>query len=131
MAETAMLGSLAPVYAEILLAVGAMALLMFGVFAGDRSAPTVTGISIALLGAAILVLVILKPNGTAFHGAFILDDFARLMKVLTLAASAIAIAMSVGYARSEGFERFEYPVLIVIATLGMMMMVSANDMIAL
>jgi NADH-quinone oxidoreductase subunit N len=53
------------------------------------------------------------------------------MKVVTLIGSGVAIAMSVGYARAEKFERFEYPVLIVIATLGMMMMISANDLIAL
>ena len=52
------------------------------------------------------------------------------MKVLALIGSAVAIVMSIGYARAQKFERFEYPVLIVIATLGMMMMISANDLIA-
>ncbi len=53
------------------------------------------------------------------------------MKVLALIGSGVAIVLSVGYARAERFERFEYPILIIIATLGMMMMISANDLIAL
>ena len=60
-----------------------------------------------------------------------LDPFARFMKVLVLIGSIAAIIMSTGYARDQGFARFEYPLLIVIATLGMMMMISANDLIAL
>ena len=60
-----------------------------------------------------------------------LDPFSRFLKVVVLAGSAVAIAMSAGFARSEGFERFEYPILVVLATLGMMMMLSANDMISL
>ena len=53
------------------------------------------------------------------------------MKVLALIGSVAALIMSTGYAREQGFARFEYPLLIVLATLGMMMMISANDLIAL
>ncbi|MEP0941590.1 MAG: NADH-quinone oxidoreductase subunit NuoN, partial [Rhizobiaceae bacterium] len=59
------------------------------------------------------------------------DPFARLMKILVLIGSGVAIAMSVGFARLENFDRFEYPILVVLATLGMLLMVSANDLIAL
>jgi len=131
MTEIATLPSLAPLAVELLLALGAMALLMFGVFTGERSAPTITGISVALLGAAVLMLAVMDNNGTTFNGAFIMDPFARFMKILTLIGSGVAITMSVGYARAEKFERFEYPILIVLATLGMLMMISANDMISL
>ena len=131
MTEIAILPSLAPLTVELLLAVGAMALLMFGVFTGERSAPTITGIAVALLAVAVLMLAVMDNNGTTFDGAFIMDPFARFMKILTLIGSGVAIAMSVGYARAEKFERFEYPILIVLATLGMMMMISANDMISL
>ncbi len=53
------------------------------------------------------------------------------MKVLVLVGSGLAIVMSLGYIRHQNIERFEYPVLIVLATLGMAMMISANDLIAL
>jgi NADH-quinone oxidoreductase subunit N len=120
-----------PALPEIILAAGALVLLMIGVFGGDRATPIVTGLSVALLVIAAAILIFSPAGGVTFDGAFVLDPFARLMKVVTLIGSAVAIAMSVGYARAEKFERFEYPVLIVIATLGMMMMISANDLIAL
>jgi NADH-quinone oxidoreductase subunit N len=111
--------------------VGALVLLMIGAFGGDRAMPVVTGLSVALIVVAAVGLILMPAEGETFNGAFILDDFARFMKVVTLIGSGVAIAMSVGYARAEKFERFEYPVLILIATLGMMMMISANDLIAL
>jgi NADH-quinone oxidoreductase subunit N len=120
-----------PALPEIILAVGALALLMIGAFGGDRATPVVTGLSVALLVIAAVSLILMPAEGETFNGAFILDGFARFMKVVTLIGSGVAIAMSVGYARAQKFERFEYPVLIVIATLGMMMMISANDLIAL
>ena len=131
MTEIATLPSLTPLAVELLLAVGAMALLMFGVFTGERSSPTITGIAVALLAVGVLMLAVMDNNGTTFEGAFIMDPFARFMKILTLIGSGVAIAMSVGYARAERFERFEYPILIILATLGMLMMISANDMISL
>jgi len=121
---------LLPALPEIILAVGALALLMIGVFVGERSTALVTGLSIALLVVVVAVLLIGPVAGTTFSDAFVLDPFARFMKVLALIGSAVAIVMSIGYARAQRFERFEFPVLIVIATLGMMMMISANDLIA-
>ena len=81
MTEIATLPNFAPLAVEMLLAVGAMALLMFGVFTGENSAPTITGIAVALLGAGVLMLAVMDNNGTTFDGAFILDPFARFMKI--------------------------------------------------
>jgi len=120
-----------PALPEIILALGALSLLMIGVFGGDRATPVVTGLSVALIVVAAIILILMPAEGSTFAGTFVLDPFARFMKVTTLIGSGVAIAMSVGYARAQKFERFEYPVLIVIATLGMMMMISANDLIAL
>ena len=121
-----------PAMPEVVMAVGAMALLMVGVFTSEKSTNTVTGLSIALL----VVAGILVVNGGSetvaiFDGAFVVDPFSNLMKVLTLIGSIAAIAMSIGFVRREKFDRFEYPILIVLATLGMMMMISSNDLIAL
>ena len=121
-----------PAMPEVVMAVGAMALLMVGVFASEKSTNTVTGLAIALL----VVAGILVINGSGetveiFDGAFVVDPFSNLMKILTLIGSIAAIAMSVGFVRREKFDRFEYPILIVLATLGMMMMISSNDLIAL
>ena len=116
---------------ELFLACGGMMLLMLGVFAGEQSWRVVTGLSVALLVLAGFWLWWFPVEGTAFHGAFVMDPFARLMKVVVIIGSAVAIAMSVGFARMENFAKFEYPILIVLATLGMLLMVSANDLIAL
>ena len=116
---------------EILLAVGAMALLMIGVFSGARANTTVTGLAVALMVAVIALMIIFPSDGRAFGGAFVSDPFSRFMKILTVVGSVVTLIMSVGFAKAEKFDKFEYPVLIMLATLGMMLMVSANDMIAL
>ncbi len=125
------LPNLALAYPELMLAVGAMVLLMVGTFAGHASVRLVTGLSVALLVIAGVWLVFMTGEGTAFHGVFVLDPFARYMKVLALIGSALAIVMSVSFARVEKFARFEYPILIILATTGMMLMISAGDLIAL
>jgi len=116
---------------ELILAIGAMVLLMIGVFSGERASTTVTGLAAALLLGVIAWTLFFPADGSGFGGAFISDPFARFMKVLTLVGSLVTLVMSVGFAREEKFDKFEYPVLIVLSTLGMMLMVSANDMITL
>ncbi|BBE70750.1 NADH-quinone oxidoreductase subunit NuoN [Oharaeibacter diazotrophicus] len=113
---------------ELILAIGSLVLLMIGAFGGDRTYRTVTGLSVVVLLLA-LVAVIWGREGTTFEGAFVVDGFARFLKVLALIGSASAIVMSLAYVRAEKFERYEFPVLIVIATLGMMLMISAGDLI--
>jgi NADH-quinone oxidoreductase subunit N len=116
---------------EIILAVGALVLLMVGVFSGERSGTTVTGLAVALLIIAGLWLVTATGEGEAYGGAFVSDAFAKFMKVLALIGSITAMVMTVGHARSEQLDRFEFPVLIVLATLGMLLMISANSMLSL
>lgn len=122
---------LMPALPEILLAVGAMVLLMIGAFLGEKSTSTITGLAIALLVFVLGLLVVAPPYGTTFGGSFVLDSFARFIKILSVGGSAIAIAMSIGFARAEKFDRFELPILMVLATVGMGIIVSARDMIAL
>lgn len=116
---------------EIILAVGALALLMIGVFSGERSGTTVTGLAVALLIIAGLWLVLATGEGQAYGGAFVSDAFAKFMKVLALIGSITAMVMTVGHARSEQLDRFEFPVLIVLSTLGMLLMISANSLLSL
>ena len=116
---------------EIILAVGAMVLLMIGVYSGKQSSTLVTGLAVALLIIAGLWMVLVSGEGEAFGGSFVQDSFARFMKVLTLIGSITAMVMAVGHAQEEQIDRFEFPVLIVLATLGMMLMISADDLLAL
>jgi NADH-quinone oxidoreductase subunit N len=124
--------SLTPLLPEIVLGVGAMALLMLGVYRSERSTVLIDALSIALLVVAG-VIVVLLPEGklVTFGGSFVVDDFARFLKILALAGSAAAILMSIDYDQREGQRRFEYSVLIVLSTLGMLMLISAADLIAL
>ena len=123
---------LMPALPEMWLAFAAMALLMVGVFSGNQSTRFLIWLSVLTLAIAF-VLVLVGPPDTAvtFSGMFLVDRFAVFTKSLVLIASALALIMSLGYLRSEKMERFEYPVLLVLATLGMLMMISANDLIAL
>ncbi|MBS4046221.1 MAG: NADH-quinone oxidoreductase subunit NuoN [Alphaproteobacteria bacterium] len=126
------LPALAPAYPELWLALSAMALLMFGVFRGDGSTRTVSWLAVLALLIAV-ALVAMQPAGSVltFGGLFVSDGFGRFAKVLILLGSAFSIILSLGYNRYERMERFEYPVLILLASTGMLMMVSANDLIAL
>jgi NADH-quinone oxidoreductase subunit N len=126
------LPALAPAYPELWLALSAMALLMFGVFRGDGSTRMVSWLAVLALLIAV-ALVATQPAGSVltFGGLFVSDGFGRFAKVLILLGSAFSIILSLGYNRYERMERFEYPVLILLASTGMMMMVSANDLIAL
>ncbi|MBD8552954.1 NADH-quinone oxidoreductase subunit NuoN [Rhizobium sp. CFBP 8762] len=116
---------------ELILAVGALVLLMIGVFSARNSASTVTGLAVALMIIAGIWLVLFTDFGSAYNGAFVSDAFAKFMKVLVLVGSIGAMIMTVGHARSEQIDQFEFPVLVILATLGMMLMVSANNLMSL
>jgi NADH-quinone oxidoreductase subunit N len=123
-----------PLFPEMLLALGAMALLMIGAFRPERdaTAEAIGWLSILTLAMAGW-LILQQPAGVhrLFDGAFVVDGFARFMKVLTLVASAAALILSFDDMRRTRTLTFEYPVLVLLATAGMLMMISANDLIAL
>ena len=126
------LTGLVPLLPEIVLGLGAMALLMLGAYRSEGAAVLIDSLSIVLLVIAG-VIVVLLPQGklVTFGGSFIVDDFARFLKILAITGSAAAILMSIDYDKREGQRRFEYSVLIVLSTLGMLMLISAADLIAL
>jgi NADH-quinone oxidoreductase subunit N len=123
-----------PAFPELFLALAAMALLLIGVFRGDGGTRAVSILSVlALAVTAVLVVVYTPASGRhlLFADMFVVSGYTAFVKVLILAAAALGIVLSLGYNKREGIERFEFPVLILLATLGMLMMVSANDLIAL
>ncbi len=121
-----------PALPEMFLGAAAMALLMLGVFRGDRATLIVSWLAVlAFVVAIILVAEVGRERQVTLHGMFITDGFGAFMKILSLVGSAVSILIGLGYIRREGMARFEYPVLIVLATAGMMMMISAYDLISL
>jgi len=115
---------------EIVLAVLGMAILTYGVLRKQDSFHLCSMLSIgALIATAAFVLG--GASGTGFHGQFTADPFALFVKLLVLAASALGIIVSLDYNEHENLRRFEFPVLILYATVGMMVMVSATNLMTL
>ena len=132
MTELTQIHGLLPLLPEIVLALGAMLMLMFGALVGERSGPIVNGWSVLILLLAALALLWLPPGRyPLFGGSFVVDDFARFLKFLTLAGSAGALMLSLNYLTAERQSKFEYGALFLLATLGMLMLISAADLIAL
>jgi NADH-quinone oxidoreductase subunit N len=132
MTETVELPTLLPAVPEIVLAVGAMLLLMIGVFRGEQASRGIdAGAILLLLVTAVIVCWLPAGKLVTFDGSFVVDGFARFLKLLALAGSAAAIVMSSNYLAAEKRGTFEYSVLILLSTAGMMMLISAADLIAL
>ncbi|QQQ18840.1 NADH-quinone oxidoreductase subunit NuoN [Brevundimonas vitis] len=115
---------------ELTLAIGAMVLLLLGAFLGEKSARLISILSVALLIAATAV-VIQAPLGAAFDGAFVADPLAVYGKVVIYLAAAVAIVLGDGWMSRSRIARFEFPVLIVLASVGMAMMASSGDLISM
>ena len=117
---------------EFILAAGTLFLVLLGALRGKESDGLVTEIAAGLLGAAIVVILLGgMTTAVVFGGAFIDDGFGRFMKVLTLAGSLVTLVMSQDFLAREKIDKFEFPVLILLATLGMLMLISAAGLIAL
>jgi len=115
---------------ELVLALAGLAILVVGVMPRrDMTFPC----TMLVLGAFLVsgMLVVAQPDGLAFNGQYISDAFSRFMKVLVLAGAALALMLSLEWNRAEGLARFEFPVLILFATLGMMVMTSSHDLMTL
>src|SRR5262249_17231242 len=117
------LSSILPALPEILLALGAMALLMLGAYR-EGSTQLVNLLAILLLIAAAFITASM-PNGGGFGGSFVVDDFARFLKILVYIGSAFAIVLSIDFLAQERQQIFEYSVLILLSTVGMGMLISA------
>jgi NADH-quinone oxidoreductase subunit N len=123
---------LLPALPELVLAAGAMGLLMLGAYRAQRTTSLVTGLAISLLvitGGMELLL----PAGklTTFAGGFIVDDFARFLKIVALIGSVATLVLSAEYLADPSRRIFEYSILVVLSTLGMMVLISAGDLIML
>jgi NADH-quinone oxidoreductase subunit N len=123
---------LSPALPELFLAVAAMALMMVGVFRSDRGSAVVSWLAVLAL---IVDLVLVQKGPLArtvtFNGMFVTEQFAIFMKSLILIGSGVSIVMARQFNERAKVDRFEFPVLILFATIGMMAMVSANDLISL
>jgi NADH-quinone oxidoreductase subunit N len=124
--------NLVPVFPELMLAVVTLLLLVVGAVLKKDASKLVTRLGVfALL--ALGVFIFRQPHEpiTTFSGMFVNDGFAAFMKILVIAGSAISMLMATSYLQREKINSAEYPILILFSTLGMMLMISANDLISL
>ena len=118
---------------EILLSVYAMVALLAAVYTTkDGAASLLTWLT---SGVFVLMAVWIGLNGAgttpAFGGMFVDDAFARFAKITILVSAAAVLLMSEQYMQRRNLLRFEYPLLVALAVVGMMVMVSASDLMAL
>ncbi len=125
--------NLAHTLPELILALGALFLLLFGAIRGKENDGPVTEIAVGVLGLAIVVLALDWHDGKAivFDHAFVDDTFARFMKILTLLGSIVTLLMGQNFLARERIDKFEYPILIILSTLGALILISANGLITL
>ncbi|MCW2285712.1 NADH-quinone oxidoreductase subunit N [Rhodoblastus acidophilus] len=118
---------------EVILAIGVIAMVLVGAFRGKPDDGPMSEIAVVLLGAALVAIVLKTPgvSGVVFDNAFVDDRFGDFMKALALIGSIVTLLMAGDFFRGEGINKFEFPILVVLATLGMMMLISANGLIAL
>ena len=121
------LGLAAP---EVLLSVAALVLLLVGAVGGQKASPWVAILSgLSLLAAAVLAAV--SPHGTAFAGGFVGDNLAAFSRTAIYAMSAVGVLLGDRWMAQRNDAKFELPILIVLAAIGMGMMAASGDLISL
>ena len=116
---------------ELIVALGAMALLLTGAIGGEKTTGLISWGAIALLLVSGATVVMGPDHALAFHGAFVADGFSRFAKVLIVAGAALSILLADEFFSQINLSRFELPVLMLIASLGMMLMVSSASFLSL
>src|SRR5471030_1513253 len=116
---------------EIFLAAATTLLLLYGVLRGEIATAFISVATAAALLATAVLLFAPYREGTAFASLFIVDRLTTTMKALVLVGAAVTLLMSRAYFENAKAWRFEYPILVALATLGMLLMISANDLMAL
>jgi len=122
---------LMPALPELFMAVAAMALLMIGVFRSTDSTRLLTWLVVVVMAVAGYLVLGNHTSTTAFNNLFIVNGFTSFAKVLTLIGAGLTLLLIDSWAHTEKAARFELPVLVLFSTVGMMMMISANDLISL
>ena len=118
---------------ELTVLVGALLLLLYGAFRGQRATGGITLLAIAVMVAAAYQLFPFPTEDAelAFSDMFVADSYSQFVKFLILISSSLVLGMSFDWLAVERHKRFEYPLLVLLGTVGMMLMVSANDLMML
>jgi NADH-quinone oxidoreductase subunit N len=115
---------------EIFLAVSGLAILLIGVLQKRDATLMCTMVALAVM-AITAVLVLSSASGSAYGGLFISDAFSKYAKLLILAGAALSLVLALDYNEKQKISRFEFPVLVMMSTVGMMVMASASNLMSL
>jgi len=130
---TEALEPLYPLLPELILVGGAILLLLIGAFEGERATLPSLVCAEAILVLAALAILYVTPEGrqTVFGGSFVTDGFAKFLKLLAIAGSFGTLWLSESFLNHPEHRKFEYPVLVLLATTGMLILISAGDLVSL
>jgi NADH-quinone oxidoreductase subunit N len=119
-----------PILPLIVVAVGAMVIMLVGPSIDDEDSTSLGLIALmTVLAAFVLTLFTLGQNTLSFGGALAVDDYSGFFELVILAATAVTIGMSLDYVADERIAGAEYYSLILFAAFGMMLMAAAGDLI--
>jgi NADH-quinone oxidoreductase subunit N len=118
---------------ELIVAGGAILLLLYGAFRGPRATGGITLLSILVMVFAAVQLSFSfgTPVEHGYDQMVVVDSFSQFVKFLILIAASLVLGMSFDWLAIEQHKKFEYPILVLLSTLGMLVMVSANDLLIL
>ena len=124
--------SLTPMLPELFLAVAGMVLLVAGVLRGNTATAFINkAVMISFLIAILLLLGLNWEEARLLNGMFVMDQFGGFMKLLVLCGLIASVALSTQYIYQDGIVRFEYGIIILFSGLGMLLMLSASNLLSL
>ena len=119
------------IYPELFIALSLLVLLMVGVFNRDSFNIVSKFTSLALLVSIPMIYINDNVSAKLFGNNYLIDEFSSFLKILILGSSAFALFFTNQYIKDNKIDKFEYPILIIAAILGMFVMVSSNNLIGL
>lgn len=124
--------ALAHSFPEVVLGAGAVLLVLLGAIRGRSSDGPMTELAVGVLALAIVIILLgSKTNAVIYNHAFVDDGFGRFMKVFSYAGSLVTLLMGQEFLARAKIDKFEFPILVLLATLGMSMLISAGSLITL
>ncbi len=124
--------NLTSILPEIFMSVSAMGLLIVGVFNGNQSTRVISwACALTMFVTVVIMFTMDWSSVVSMNGMFVFDKFAVIMKLIILLGGVASIALSIRFIEQEGMARFEFPILIMFAVIGMMIMVSSHNFLSL
>ncbi|MCK5296723.1 MAG: NADH-quinone oxidoreductase subunit N, partial [Alphaproteobacteria bacterium] len=121
--------TLLPIFPEMFLSFMALMMLLVGVFMKNNNEQKIGWIvAIIMFITFCMVLNVNRERITAFNGLFVSDSFSIFTKLMVLASSVMSLVLAQDWFKRKVFRRFEYPILLMLSAVGMMVMISANNL---